>query len=318
MPCIGQDHGDAAAHRARAHDCRSVHGNERSVFRDVGNFGDFAFAEENMNEGFRLIGEEAIHEELALEFAAFVERELCGGFDGIDGGEWREHAALFFTRVFACCRKDWSVLIGRAELVAALSRFANGLVRDFASKCNCAGSRSPSIETVNDPKLLCFRSFDRIAIRAHFDRFGSACEPRQTLRAGRAGDDAKLHFRLADLRAGHSDAVVAGHGEFEAAAEGAAVNGHDDGLAAVFDFQRAEMAVPIRRRHLPEVILPNSLMSAPATNVLPPPIRTAALTEVSPSMCWIASAMPSGTPGLSAFTGGLLMVMTAMPLSLVS
>src|ERR1700735_4711 len=72
-------------------------------------------------------------------------------------------------------------------------------------------------------------------------------------------------------------------------------------------------------RDLPEeVILPNSLMSAPATKVRPPPIRTAALTLSSSEMRSSASETPSGTPGLSALTGGLLMVMMAMSLSFVS
>src|SRR3954469_4911875 len=71
-------------------------------------------------------------------------------------------------------------------------------------------------------------------------------------------------------------------------------------------------------RVLPLVILPNSFMSAPATKVLPAPIITAAFTVGSLSICSIASEMPSGTPGLSAFTGGLLIIMIAMSLSFES
>src|SRR5208283_2302053 len=67
----------------------------------------------------------------------------------------------------------------------------------------------------------------------------------------------------------------------------------------------------------PEVILPNSLMSAPATKVRPPPITTAALTAASPFISSIAAKTPSGTPGLRALTGGLSMVMTATSLSLL-
>ena len=49
-------------------------------------FCDFALAEENMDQGFGLIGEEAVDEKFLLELAAFFERQLGGGFDGIDGG----------------------------------------------------------------------------------------------------------------------------------------------------------------------------------------------------------------------------------------
>src|SRR5262245_43344666 len=59
-------------------------------------------------------------------------------------------------------------------------------------------------------------------------------------------------------------------------------------------------------------------MSAPATNVRPPPIRMAARTVGSLSICSIASEIPSGTPGLSAFTGGFLIVIIAISLSRVS
>src|SRR5437016_11572245 len=59
-------------------------------------------------------------------------------------------------------------------------------------------------------------------------------------------------------------------------------------------------------------------MSAPAMNVRPPPISTTALTPSSWPTCAIVCAIAFATPGLKAFTGGLLMVIIAMSLSLVS
>src|ERR1022692_4685842 len=67
----------------------------------------------------------------------------------------------------------------------------------------------------------------------------------------------------------------------------------------------------------PQGLLPNSLLSAPATKVRPPPITTAALTAGSPLISSIAARTPSATPGLRAFTGGLSMVMTETSLSLL-
>src|SRR5262245_40014423 len=67
----------------------------------------------------------------------------------------------------------------------------------------------------------------------------------------------------------------------------------------------------------PDVILPNSLMSAPAMNVRPPPMRTTARTAGSAWAAWRPARMPSGTPGLRAFTGGLLIVRTATSPSVV-
>src|SRR5208337_2989397 len=73
----------------------------------------------------------------------------------------------------------------------------------------------------------------------------------------------------------------------------------------------------VLRGDAPEVILPNSLMSAPATKVRPAPMTTAASTAESAFISSIAVPMASGTPGLRAFTGGLSMVMTATSFSLV-
>src|ERR1700731_4260259 len=68
----------------------------------------------------------------------------------------------------------------------------------------------------------------------------------------------------------------------------------------------------------PEVSSPNSLMSAPATKVRPAPINTTPLTLSSFSICETTAAIPAETAELSAFTGGLLMVTTAIPFVFVS
>src|SRR5262245_61454635 len=86
-------------------------------------------------------------------------------------------------------------------------------------------------------------------------------------------------------------------------------------IAATIGFGQSSIALISSRKlrsllRWPEVILPNSLMSAPAMNVRPPPIKTPPLIESSLMICSTAAAMPSGTPGLSALTGGLLTVMT--------
>src|SRR5258705_3340527 len=54
-------------------------------------------------------------------------------------------------------------------------------------------------------------------------------------------------------------------------------------------------------------------MSAPAIKLRPAPISTIALTPGSALPRSTFSTMPSGTPGLSALTGGLSMVMTPIP-----
>ena len=57
--------------------------------------------------------------------------------------------------------------------------------------------------------------------------------------------------------------------------------------------------------------LPNWRMSAPAMKVRPPPISTTATTASSAAARSRPAMMPSGTPKLSALTGGFCTVMTA-------
>ena len=66
-------------------------------------------------------------------------------------------------------------------------------------------------------------------------------KPRQSLRAAGAGNDAEQHFRLADLRIGDGDAVMARHRELEAAAERVAMNGGDERLGDVLEPSQQRM-----------------------------------------------------------------------------
>ena len=56
--------------------------------------------------------------------------------------------------------------------------------------------------------------------------------------AGGTGNDAELHFGLADFGGRHGDAVVACHGGFESSAKGGAVDGHSDGLGGIFNDEK--------------------------------------------------------------------------------
>ena len=58
---------------------------------------------------------------------------------------------------------------------------------------------------------------------------------RQTLRAARARQDAELHFRQRDLRAGRGDPVMRAEREFQPAAHGDAMDRRDDRLRASLD-----------------------------------------------------------------------------------
>ncbi len=74
-----------------------------------------------------------------------------------------------------------------------------------------------------------------LPIAAQFGRVHDSRQSRQPLRARTAGNQPELHLRLTHLRVRHSDAVMAGLRQLQAAAEGRAVNRADDGFRTVLD-----------------------------------------------------------------------------------
>ena len=87
---------------------------------------------------------------------------------------------------------------------------------------------------VDDARLDGPRGGDRLALGAHLERERRPAQPRQPLGAPRARNDPEVHLGLTHLRGSDSDAVVARHGELEAAAERVAVNRGNERLAGVF------------------------------------------------------------------------------------
>ena len=209
--------------------------------RHARNFRDFAFGKENVNEGFGLVGEEALGEEALLFGYTFGEWELGGGFDRVDCSERSGHAAVFLASGFAGGREDCGVFFRRAEFVVALACLADGLGGNFFREGHRPVQQIAVDQPIDDSSLQRVARFDRSAIDAHLDCFGDTCETREALRACGAGDEAELHFGLADLRVTGRDAVVPCHCEFEAAAEGGAVDGHDHRLGAIFDSEQQRL-----------------------------------------------------------------------------
>ena len=106
-------------------------------------------------------------------------------------------------------------------------------------------------DAIDEPGAQRVGGLDRLAGDAHLDRLLETHEPRQSLRAFGARDDAEIHLGLSHLRVRHGDAVVPGHRDLEAAAERGAVHRHDDRLGGVFDLlqqlvhlRRAGVAAP--------------------------------------------------------------------------
>src|SRR5512135_1263371 len=245
---VYEAHGDAAAHGAGADDRRFPDVARRRVFRHVGDLGGLAFGEEHVAQRLRFGGVDQILEALALLLAAFVEGLRHGGLDAGDDLE-RRGIAPGGLRHFGACRLEKrlgvALDLGREVANAARSlargdqlfRVGHGRVEEIAFD-----------DLVDHAERLRLLGRYRVAGGHHLDRFGGADHARQALRAARAGQDAELYFRQADLRLGQRDAVVAAECELEPAAEGEAADRRDQGL-----FHRVLLLVDHRqvgRRHL--------------------------------------------------------------------
>ena len=143
------------------------------------------------------------------------------------------------------------------ELVVQLARLAEGaaFIRHFARKRHGAGEQIAFDHAIDQAQLQRLGRADRLAGNAQIDGRGHSHQARQSLGAFGAGNDAEIHFGLANLRIGDRHAIVPGHGDFIAAAERGAMNGHHHGLAGVFDSRQdvvklRRAASPPRRRQL--------------------------------------------------------------------
>jgi hypothetical protein len=90
-------------------------------------------------------------------------------------------------------------------------------------------------DVVNETDLIGTLGGDGFAGEEKFERDALADESGEALGAAVAGDDAEFDFGLAEFGVFGGDADGAGHGHFESAAEGEAVEGGEDGLAEGFE-----------------------------------------------------------------------------------
>ena len=144
----------------------------------------------------------------------------------------------FLRTVSRAAAKIGAFCSRRAQFLIAFASFGSRLARDLAGEGHGAFQQIAFNQLVHDAGLERVLRLDRISARTHLNRFGDAGQPRQALRARCSWNEAELHFRLSDLRAGRSHAVVAGHGHLQAAAKGGAVDRHHHRLGAVFNLQQ--------------------------------------------------------------------------------
>ncbi|MNU88818.1 hypothetical protein D3C71_786400 [compost metagenome] len=88
---------------------------------------------------------------------------------------------------------------------------------------------------VDDAQLQRAGGGDRRAQQAQFQRGGPTAQAQQPLAATEAGNQAEVDLRLADPGAVRGDAQVAGHGQFQAAAQRKTIDAGQHRLGHAFD-----------------------------------------------------------------------------------
>ena len=228
---IGERHGDAAAHRARADHRGCMELARLHIGRQVGQLCDLALGEEGVAQRAGFLGVFQFLEERGLACEPFIERHVARGFHRFDAAVWRLLVACPAGDRLAGGVEDPGI-VQRHRAVAHAGQRAN--IGDAARISDCGGAqvgafRQHLVENAIGQRL---RGGHVAAGGDHVQRDLRAGQPRQALRAATAGEDADLHLRQPDLRGRHRDAVVAGHGVLQPAAQRVAVDGGDHRLLA--------------------------------------------------------------------------------------
>ena len=220
-----------------------MHHERGHVLGEIGDAGDRAFSEEGVDQGAGLLAEKAFGEELGLAMQAFFKGQSGRGPDRLGGGEGRGLMAQAAGRLGGDAIGEVAGPLG----VERLDGFIAGATGPGAG----AGEGESGVEQVRDDRideaeLKGAAGVDRLAEDAQIEGGLEANQPRQALGAAGARDQAELHFGLAEARVGVGDAIVAGEGQLETAAEGGAVKRHDDGLGRVLDLIEERIEVDHR------------------------------------------------------------------------
>ena len=148
---------------------------------------------------------------------------------------------------FCACRRAAAKIAGSAVAQFGVAPAGPGrlVAGDFAGKRDSARQQVALDDPVHDARGERLVGADRFAESAHLDGLGNPRQARQSLRARCPGNDAELHLRLPHLRSTCHHAIVPGHRDFQAAAEGLTVDRHDHRLRTRLDHsQKWQQAAP--------------------------------------------------------------------------
>ena len=172
-------------------------------FGTSGHARDRPLGEERVHERLALVRAQALEEDLALAADAVGKRQRGRGLDRVHDLQRREHVAARLPRELASRRQERRVRRRRAQLLetlACLRAAACSGRRRFARKRDGAGAQVAADQPIDEAGRQRVGGADRLARHAHLDRLLDADQTRQALRALGARNDAQVHLGLAHLR----------------------------------------------------------------------------------------------------------------------
>src|SRR5262249_17686117 len=180
---------------------------------------------------------EQLDEQLALPLHPFVEGQVDRRLHRLDAVLGGPEAARLPGHRFPELGEDLRLAAGGRDLVGEVADLLERalLVEHLLGEGDTGGGEITVHDLVDEAVAEGLVSADRITAHDHRERLLRADDAWQALRAASAGQKAELHLAEPAPPGLHADAIVAGEGHLEAAAERGAVNGGDDGLRRALD-----------------------------------------------------------------------------------
>ena len=244
---VGEVHGDAAAHGAAADDGGAADRQHRGVGRHVGHLGRLALGKEQVALAARLVRSQAFAEQRPLLSQALLERQGDRVLDALDAVARRDQAA----------RAPGDRSPGLVEEVGGrASIFRSRVLRaplpsatNASAKATAAETKSPSsTRSSSKPLSRALPGRHELTAQDRLERRLDADHPRQPLGAAGTRQQTELDLRQTEAGAAVADPVVAAERQFQAAAEGGAVDRRHHRLRAVLELGDHLAQVRVLRR----------------------------------------------------------------------
>ena len=227
---IGEIHRDAAAHGARADQCRGFDFAYRRIVGYVRNLADLAFGEEQVPQRARLVRFHQHLELLALERDALGKGQAGRRFYAGSNRQGRRETPPRLGDARACRREESLRRLVRHGIQLTGTAHALAFLEETVGIGDRRGTQVACDNLIHETGLFRLFAGNRIAGHHEIQRLLHAHQSRRALSSAGTRKDAELHFGQRDLGAGQRDPVVAAQGQLQSPAHGRTGNRGDDGL----------------------------------------------------------------------------------------